>query len=205
MTPTAAGRPLALLASLALAGAVLALAGPRPARAEPPTEASLPRLIGLEIGVLDRVHGEDDVTESVARRVLRHLTPALEDHGYLVERVVDAKQASREGSHDLALHLRLDSRRLALAQPYDDRGRAHVDAGVEIWGRWTLWSSDQREKVAQGHLGRVGSRVQEAGLGRPVIDDEEAVSRVFANAAMDILGPWIEYVEATPPEYRPKK
>jgi hypothetical protein len=35
-----------------------------------------------------------------------------------------------------------------------------------------------------------------------VIDDQESVARLFADAAMQIVGPWEQYLRDTPPGLR---
>jgi len=201
MTPTAAARPLALAALL------VAWVGAVATRAEPPTESPRPRLLALETRVLDRAKGDDWVTENITPRILRHLEPQLEQMGYVVERVVDAREATRAGTHDLGIVLAVDARNVYLvheARRYDEAVRVAHDTGVEAWAEWTLWSSDQLKEVTKGKLGPVRSGVHEAGAGRPVIDDQESVARVFADAAMSIVQPWEQYLRDTPPPMRSK-
>jgi hypothetical protein len=199
MTPTAAARPLALTALLLAWGAAVVV------RAEPPTESPRPRLLALELAVLDHAKGDDAVTESVTPRIVRHLKPQLEQMGYIVEHVRSAKDATRTGTHDLGILLAVDARAIYLvhdARRYDEAWRVEHDTGLEAWGEWTLWSSDQLKEVTKGKLGPVRSGIHQAGAGRPVIDDQESVARLFADAAMQIVGPWEQYLRDTPPGLR---
>jgi len=200
MTRTVAARPLALAALLALGGAVVA-------QAEPPTESPRPRLLALQIGTLDSRKSEDAVSEEVQPRIVRYLVPRLQELGYVVETVHDAHEASLTGTHDLAIKLEIDARDLYLvheAERYDRAVRVDQEKGVEAWARWTLWSEDQKRRVVRDRLGPVRSGVHQAGAGRPVIDDMEAVARVFADTAMDVIGPWETYVRETPADQRLK-
>lgn len=194
--------------------AVLATLGASPAaRAEPPIPGPLPRYLAVEIDDYGRGPGEQKISESVQRRVMRHLMPRLESLGFVAERVHDARRAVRVDTHHYGVRLKINARRLWLlysAHEYDDdfeRRRVFADAdhGTEIWGHWMLWSHDDDRMVTEGHIGPVMSQSTDTGMGRPILDDEETVSRVFVDLSMDVIEPWIDYLVATPPEYRPKK
>ena len=65
---------------------------------------------------------------------------------------------------------------------------------VEAWGRWKVWDGMSSKAVEHGKVASVLPKEQAQGAGRSELDDEESVSRVFADSA----GKWIsEALEVT--------
>ncbi|MEM7247587.1 MAG: hypothetical protein AAF533_19780 [Acidobacteriota bacterium] len=172
-------RPAAILVVLGLA---LGLAGSAAAQSA--------GYLALEIQAARHGKGKHRNAESMARHVRTHLTPLLESLGYQVDAVHDAKKAMRSGDYHFAVKLRVDARPVFLvheARQYRKRVVSDHDTGISTWAEFKVYGWRKREGFANGKVGPVDSRVHEFDGGRPYIDEEESVGRVFAGEIHDVL------------------
>lgn len=176
----ALGRSLVLAI---LAGVVLA-AAPAAAQLEPVT-------VALEVNARSSMKGDPTTASSVSRRVTRHLVPLLEEMGYEVTRVRRARRAIREGNHALAVRIDVDAAPVYLvhdAHQYDRSVVTDHEVGVDAWGDFQVWSGLTRRMESHGDIGPIHSQLHGVGAGRPVLDDEEATGRLFADLLATALG-----------------
>lgn len=165
-----------------------------------------PRRLALDLDWRRHGGGKKVEAQSFARRVATHLVPMLEGLGYEVTRVHSAKKAIKGGDYHFAVDLEIDAKPVWLvheARQYDKTVLHESERGVSGWGAWKLYGYQGREQFAHGKVGPIDSRVHDLpGGGRPEIDDEEAVARVFAGEVADRVGELMrDYAEPEVLEY----
>ena len=151
-----------------------------------------PKRLALELDWRKYGSGKKHVAHSFSRRVATHLIPMLEGLGFEVTRVHSAKKAIKSGDHHFALALGIDAKPIWLvhwARQYDRTVVHDSDLGVSAWADYEVYGHQGRKQFGGGKIGPIDSRVHDLpGGGRPEIDDEEAVARLFAGEMADRAG-----------------
>ena len=164
------------------------------------------RRLALDIDARRHGVGDKHVAASFARRVATHLVPMLEGYGYEVTRVHSGKKAIKSGDYHFALELTINAKPVWLvhdARQYDKTVVHESEVGVSGWGEFEVYGYDGRDQFGGGKIGPIDSRVHDlGGMGRPEMDDEEAVARVFAGEVADRVGELMrDYAEPEVLEY----
>lgn len=147
----------------------------------------------LALDLDSRAHGsgKKDAAASFKRRVAVHLVPMLEGLGYEVTRVYSAKKAIRSGDYAFAIRVDIDAKPMWLvhdARQFNSVVVHDSEVGISAWADWQAFGHKKEKQFMGGKIGPIDSRVHELGGGRPEIDDEEAVARVFAGEISDRVG-----------------
>jgi len=147
----------------------------------------------LALDLESRSHGSGKkfAAQSFSRRVAVHLVPVLEGLGYEITRVHSAKKAIRSGDYAFAVRVDMDAKPMWLvheARQFDKTVVHDSDIGISAWADWQIYGHAKKKQFSGGKIGPIDSRVHELGGGRPEIDDEEAVARVFAGEIADRIG-----------------
>jgi len=135
------------------------------------------------------------VSESVARRVVTHLVPQLEQQGYVVVRVRNAQDAIESKNYNASVRIHVEANEFVVAHDalrYDERVVAHTSTGVSVKGRYTVRGGQKHRLIGSGRIPVLESQVHESPAGgQPMVDDEEAVARLladdFAKGISDLL------------------
>jgi hypothetical protein len=184
--------PIRLLGALALAllPACAALA-----------QAPPPRL-ALDVNVASwSLRGRTETAESMARRVATHLTPLLEADGWQVIRVRRGHVAAKSGRYHAVVRLDVDARPLLLVENAhlyrrDHRNTVVADssASAQTWGRFKVSDGLSGNVLLHGDLPIVTPQVRPEGASSS-LDDEEAVARVMADAALRAVTPGLDVTQ----------
>jgi hypothetical protein len=155
--------------------------------------------LALDLDARAHGSGKKASAHSFKRRVAVHLVPMLEGLGYEVTRVHSAKKAIKSGDYAFAIHVDIDAKPMWLvhdARQYDEVVVHDSEVGISAWAEWRSYGYKKQKQFGSGKIGPIDSRVHELGGGRPEIDDEEAVARVFAGEISDRVGELVrDYTE----------
>jgi hypothetical protein len=141
------------------------------------------------------LHRCGDTAESLSRRIATHLVPRLQAMGYTVDRVRDAQKAIKSGLYHVAVGLDVHAKPFYViheAHRYDKKVVADWSGGVESSGYFKVYGGPGGKLLAHGELEDIDSQVHEAGGGRPVVDDEESVARVYAETFAKVVAESLE-------------
>jgi hypothetical protein len=174
--------------------------------------AQLPRMkVALDLDANRSQYSDKVSADSVERRVLAFLVPAVEAQGFEVVRVQDWRDATRSGRYEAVVRLEVDARPVVLIrnawvmdkddaptpQPrptMDERKAVHTDESrsVEAWARWKAWDGRTRKESGSGDIPRLIARVEGQGDGAS-LDDEENVARLLADELSRSILPALEF------------
>jgi hypothetical protein len=168
-----------------------------------------PLRLALEVNANRSVRGEHEAALSIARQVVTHLTPQLESQGWQVQRVFSARKAARRGKREryhASVRIDVDAKlvyHLNDARIYeDDRGRDLVtdhSKSAQAWGEYVVWDGMEGEVIEEGEIAPVTPQLQGAGAGRPELDDESSIARLFADSVGKTVLEALKYARATQP------
>jgi hypothetical protein len=152
---------------------------------------SVPDRLALQLDWRPHGKGKQTQARSMSRQVTVHLVPMLEGLGFTVERVHSAKKAIKSGDYHVALQVSVDAKAMWLVHEARQFGKQVVsehETGISAWAEFKAYGGRKREQMSEGAVGPIASRVHEVPGGRPILDDEDSVARVFAGELSDAVG-----------------
>ena len=196
----------ARLLALALPALVAFGALPRAAAAQVP-----PLKVAIDLTRENDRHSRPVDSESVARRVMTFLVPAMEAQGYEVVRVKDWENATDSGHYEAVVRLLVDAQPLVVVHdayafdnddprpvadiPRQKRQTLHYQESrsVEAWASWKAWDGKSGRRVAHARIPPLQADLQGSGSSA-TLDDEENVARILADEIAKSLVPVINVI-----------